>query len=66
EWAQALPDPGDCTAHELAIVRLLDCEGVIALGRGLMKRMDNAATREEASQMITAFRSLIQDAAQYA
>lgn len=66
EWAKALPEPEQCSPRDLAICRLLDDEGVIALGRGLIKRLDAAETREEASQMITHFRELLQGAAQHA
>lgn len=63
EWAQALPDPEQCTAQEVQITRLLESESVIAIGRGLIKRLNNAGTCDEANQMITFFRGLIQDAA---
>lgn len=63
EWAQALPAPEQCTAQEVRISRLLEDESVITLGRDLSKRLNNAGTRDEANQMITFFRGLIQDAA---
>lgn len=66
EWAQALPEPEQCTPHELAIARLLDCESVTALGRGLLKRLNEVASCEETGRMITDFRAMIQNAAQYA
>lgn len=63
EWAQALPAPEQCTAQEAQISRLLEDESIISLGRALIKRLTIADTREEADQMITFFRGLIQDAA---
>lgn len=63
EWALTLPEPEQCTAQEMQISRLLEDESVIALGRGLIKRLNNAGTRDEENQMITFFRGLIQDAA---
>lgn len=64
EWAQTLPPTDARTPYELAIGRLLNCEGVKALGCWLLKNLDSATSREEANQMITAFRDMIQDAAQ--
>lgn len=63
EWAQSLPAPEQCTAQEVRMTHLLEDESVIALGKGLITRLNNADTRNEANQMITFFRSLIQDAA---
>lgn len=66
EWANSLPAPERCTALELNTARLLEDDSVIALGRGLIKRLHDVATREEANQMIFNFRTLIQDAVNYA
>lgn len=66
EWSKTLPAPELCTAQEVQITRLLEDESVIALGRGFIKHLNNAGTRDESNQMIALFRAMIQDAVQYA
>lgn len=59
-WINEFPPPDDCTDAQLNILRLIDSDQIIGIGRGMLNRLRNIEARGEADALIANFKMMIE------
>lgn len=59
EWINTFPHPDDCTDEQRRIAQLVESTELIAIGRGLLRRLRDAGSRSEACTMIEDFKTFV-------